>query len=148
MNAATMLGDMNSDTPPPEAPGIFDVYLSRYMDAWNRGDLAEIVAAYHTPCFVFKRDHCHVHVDDAAKEAYFGALLDATRSELATGARWHRLDLRVQALGVTCALATVRWVLTRPDGTAVEDYFDSYLFGRVSGRWCFLGDTVHEAGAL
>jgi hypothetical protein len=129
----------------PDSAEFFDAYLARYMEAWNDADLAAIVAAYHTPCFVFKRGRLHLHLDHASKQAYFAELLEGTRTELAGGSRWSRPCLQIERLGRTSALVTVRWVLERSDGTTVEDYCDSYHLVLIDDQWGFLGDTVHDA---
>ena len=112
------------------------------MERWRPRE--RVVAAYHTPCFVHKDGRLSIYHDDAAKRRYFGELLEGTRPELAAGSRWDRPDVWIEQLGSSSALATVRWVFERPSGETLEDYFDSYLFGLVSRRWGFLGDTVWD----
>ena len=118
------------------------------MQAWNQADVGSIVASYQTPCFVFKGGRLLLHVDETSKARYFAELVDGTRTELSMGARWHRRHFRAEQLGRSNALVTVRWTFERPDGTTLEDYFDSYLLGLVDGRWGFLGDTVHDGGPV
>ena len=118
------------------------------MQAWNQADVGSIVASYQTPCFVFKSGRLLLHVDEMSKARYFAGLVDGTRTELSMGARWHRRHFRAERLGQSSALVTVRGTFERPDGTALEDYFDSYLLELVDGSWGFLGDTVHDGAPV
>ena len=127
-----------SDTRPDVA-----AMLERYRQAWDDGDLGAILDAYHTPCFVFKRGHVEVCLDEPAKRRYFSALLEATRDALRAGARWNGGGLRVIDLGRDACLATIRWTFADPHGLVLEDYLDSYHVVRIDGQWRFLDDTVH-----
>jgi hypothetical protein len=120
-----------------------DAFLIAYMDAWNRSDLDRICDAYHTPSLIYKRGEVQANLGEIAKRAYFGALLDGTRSALAAGACWERPEFALTPLGRDSNIATVRWVFRAADGTILQDYLDSYHLVRLGGHWQFLGDTVH-----
>jgi hypothetical protein len=51
--------------------------------------------------------------------------------------------MTVERIGTDAALVTVRWVFRATDGTALQDYDDSYVIGRISGRWAFVADVIH-----
>ena len=125
-----------------------DAFLEAYMDAWNRADLDRICDAYHTPSLIYKHGEVQANLDETAKRAYFGALLDGTRSALVAGARWERPEFALTPLGRDSTIATVRWVFRAADGTILEDYLDSYYLVRLGGRWQFLGDTVHADSTI
>jgi ketosteroid isomerase-like protein len=56
--------------------------ITDYMAAWNSGDLAAIVDAYATPCFVVKGGRVLRHNDDAAKRRYFEELLSSNQDQV------------------------------------------------------------------
>ena len=121
-----------------------EAYMAAYLDAWNEGELERVLDAYHGPAPIFVGGS--VEASDAeSRLAYLGAYLDSTRAELAQGTRWECPSLEVMPLGVDAALLTARWTFRRTDGTALEDYPDSYVLVRIAGRWGFLADVIHAA---
>ena len=117
--------------------------MAAYLDAWNEGDLERVLDAYHGPAPIFSGGAVEVS-DAVSRRAYLGAYLDSTRAELEQGTRWECPSLEVTPLGTDAALLTARWVFRRIDGTAAEDYPDSYLLARIAGRWGFIADVIHS----
>jgi hypothetical protein len=118
-------------------------YLLAYLDAWNAGDAARVCDAYLVPSVIHSEGAVHANLDEASRRAWLGDYVESTRPELAAGTRWECPSLEVTPLGSDGCLVTARWVFRRTDGSAVEDYFDSYLLVRVDGRWVFLADVIH-----
>jgi uncharacterized protein DUF4440 len=127
--------------PWPDDP---QAYMAAYLDAWNEGDLERVLDAYHAPAPIFSGGLVEAS-DTDSRRVYLGAYLDSTRGELAQGTRWECPSLEVKVLGSDAALLTARWVFRRTDGTALEDYPDSYLLVRAGGRWGFIADVIHTA---
>jgi uncharacterized protein DUF4440 len=127
--------------PWPDDP---EAYMRDYLDAWNEGDLGRVLDAYHAPAPIFAAGVVEASQTES-RRVYLGAYLDSTRGELAQGTRWECPSLEVKVLGSDAALLTARWVFRRTDGTALEDYPDSYLLVRVGGRWGFMADVIHTA---
>jgi len=121
-----------------------EAYMAAYLDAWNEGDLERILDAYHGSAPIYA-DGVVEASDAESRLAYLGAYLDSTRDELAQGTRWESPTVEVMPLGADAALVTARWTLRRTDGTALEDYPDSYVLVRIAGRWGFLADVIHAA---
>jgi len=118
-------------------------FVMAYLDAWNEGDVDRVCDAYHLPSGVHKEGRVVAYPDEAAVRADLGGYVDSTRAELAGGTRWTCPSLTITSLGSAAALATARWVFSRPDGTVLEDYPDSYVMVRVDGRWFFMADVIH-----
>ncbi len=126
----------------PPRPNEPAAYMAAYLDAWNEGDLDRVLDAYHGPAAIFSGGMVEAS-DAGSRRAYLQAYLDSTRGELGKGTRWECPSLEVKPLGSDAALLTARWVFRRNDGTALEDYPDSYLLVRLGGRWGFLADVIH-----
>jgi hypothetical protein len=118
-------------------------YLAAYVEAWNAADLDRIADAYHAAAPVYQGGQ--VLADDAAaRQAFLAEYVESTRGELAAGTRWECPSLEVTPIGLNGALATARWVFRRADGSAVEDYLDSYVLVRIEGRWRIFADVIHD----
>lgn len=125
--------------PWPDEP---DAYMAAYTEAWNEGDTARVLDAYHPDAPIVQAGAVQAS-DPGSRSAYLGGWIDMTRDELARGTRWSCPSLEVTPLGADAALLTARWVFTRADGSILEDYPDSYLLARIGGRWGFIADVIH-----
>jgi hypothetical protein len=122
-------------------------YVLAYLEAWNAGDADRVCDAYHIPSLIYAEGAVHANLDTESRRAWLAGYVESTRPELAAGTRWECPALDIVPLGPDAALATARWVFRRPDGSALEDYPDSYVMVRLEGRWVFLGDVVHATEA-
>jgi hypothetical protein len=118
-------------------------YMTAYVAAWNENDLERVVDAYHDAAPVYQGGQVLAH-DAASRRTFLTDYLESTKDELAAGTRWELPSLDVQQLGVNGVLATARWVFRRSDGTALEDYLDSYVLVRIDGRWAIFADVIHD----
>ena len=125
----------------PDEPAAF---MAAYVEAWNEGDLERVVDAYQPVAPVYQGGQILAH-DAATRRTFLSDYLDSTRDELAAGTRWECPSLDVANLGANGVLATARWVFRRPDGSALEDYLDSYVLVRINGRWAIFADVIHDA---
>jgi hypothetical protein len=117
-------------------------HMDRYCKAWNDEDLDGIIDSYHLPCFIYKYGALHALLDAHSKRDYISGFLEVNRE--AGPATWEFLTISLIDLGSNSALATVRWVFRRPDGSVVWDFVDSYHCCRFDGRWKFLTRTLHD----
>jgi ketosteroid isomerase-like protein len=127
-------------------PDDLEAFVAAYLAAWNAADIDRICDAYADPAPIYQDGAVVATGDPAARRAYLAGYVDAIRAALAAGARWESPEVGLTRLGPDSALATVRWVFRRPDGTVLEDYPDTYLLVRIDGRWAYLADVIHPAG--
>ena len=120
-------------------------FLLAYLAAWNAGDVDRVCDAYLVPALIYHPDGLEANLDDAARRAYLGGYVESTREELAAGTRWECPSLEITRLGNKAALVTARWVFRRTDGTALEDYPDTYVLVWLGGRWVFMADVIYES---
>ena len=127
--------------PWPDEP---EAYMTAYLDAWNEGDTDRICDAYHERAPIFQAGAVQA-ADPASRLAYLGGWVDMTRRDLGQGTRWEYSSMTAEHLGTDAAQVTLRWVFRRADATVVQDYDDTYLLGRIGGRWVFVADAIHSA---
>ena len=125
--------------PWPDEP---EAFMSAYLDAWNEGDTERICDAYHASAPIYQAGAVQA-ADAATRLGYLGGWVDMTRGDLAQGTRWECPSTSVEPLGTDAARVTLRWVFRRPDGTGLQDYGDTYLLGRMGGRWLIVADVIH-----
>jgi hypothetical protein len=119
-------------------------YLQAYLDAWNEPDVERVCDAFHQPAPIYAGSRV-VATDPSSRRSFLTGYVDSTRAELDRGTRWEAPSMDITELGRNGALATVRWVFRRSDGSVIEDYLDSYLLARIDGRWGILADLIHDA---
>jgi hypothetical protein len=127
-------------------PDDLETFLAAYLEAWNAADIDRICDAYADAAPIYQDGALAAVGAPAARRAFLAAYVDAIRPSLADGARWESPEVELTRLGRDSALATVRWVFRRADGTVLEDYPDTYLLVRLDGRWAYLADVIHPAG--
>jgi hypothetical protein len=125
-----------------ESADVLKGFIDEYTAAWNTADLAAIVEAYATPCFVVKGGRVFRHRDQAANRRYFSELLASNQQE--GQHTWSVGNLQMYPPGGDAVLITVRWLARRTDRSIVWDFLDSYLVAIDDGRWRILGDVVHS----
>jgi ketosteroid isomerase-like protein len=125
-------------------PDVPEAFIAAYLDAWNEPDTERICDAYFETAPIFQAGAVQAF-DRASRLTYLGGWVDMTRDELALGTRWECPSMSVEPLGTDAALVTVRWVFRRSDGTELQDYDDSYVLGRIGGRWGFIAEVIHTA---
>lgn len=126
--------------PWPDDPRAF---VETYLDAWNGADVDRVIDAWHVPSVIHTAGEVIHQPTAESRLGFLGAYVDSTRPALAAGATWTCPTLDVRSLGADAAVATANWVFTLADGTVTEDYLDTYLLVRVSGRWFILADAIH-----
>jgi ketosteroid isomerase-like protein len=125
--------------PWPDEP---EAFMAAYLDAWNEGDIERICDAYHDRANIFQAGAVQAS-DPTSRLAYLGGWVDMTRPDLAQGTRWECPTMSVEPLGTDATMVTVRWVFRRTDATVLQDYNDTYLLGRIGGRWVVVADLIH-----
>lgn len=60
-------------------------------------------------------------------------------------ASWERLDSSLMRQGGNSVLIASHWAFTRPDGTRVWDFMDTFHLCRFGDDWQFLDRTVHDS---
>jgi ketosteroid isomerase-like protein len=96
----------------PDATNVLTAFVNDYTAAWNSGDVAAIVDAYATPCFVVKGGRVLRHNDQEAKRRYFEELVS---NQVHGPHVWSIGNLDMHPLGRDAAMITVRWIARRPD---------------------------------
>jgi hypothetical protein len=120
----------------------FERLMADYTDAWNREDVDAIESYYSYPFFSFKEGRLEVFVDPNAGPEIDREWIAVNRRE--GPAVWERLSSSIEHLGRNCVLVTTHWSFTRPDGSAVWDFVDTFQLCRFGNAWKFLSRTVHD----
>lgn len=117
----------------------FEDYAERYMAF----DADAIAAMYEVP-FLAVREGRPIHLGDhAAVLEHLAALMDAYRK--AGAAQATIVDLDVNRLDGTSAIATVRWNAVSDVGVLLRDFTTSYqLLREGRGGWRVLSYTYHD----
>jgi hypothetical protein len=121
-----------------EIKKIFDDYNRTFAER----DGAAISMFYSVPSLSMRGDrstHCFQSREELA--AFFQEVADRYEREGASGARF--LDLAVQPIGGRSVLATLEWQNTRPDGSVVRKWRQSYNLIRPDDRWQIFVSTFH-----
>jgi hypothetical protein len=79
-----MIAVMALMLPSAESAVVLKGFIDEYTEAWNSADVAAIVEAYATPCFVVKGGRVLRHGDQAAKHRDFSELLTSNQREACT----------------------------------------------------------------
>jgi len=115
--------------------------FERYRDAFDRLDADAAAAWYAAPAFVVKSGGIE-RFDQIEKGGYFAALMAANASHGEHA--WQIADFHADVLTDNGAVVTVRWLCTRPDGSTIWDFSDTYVVARTDEGWRILGDVVHD----
>jgi hypothetical protein len=104
------------------------------------GDAA--AAWYAAPAFVVKNGRIE-RFDQTEKGSYFAALMAANASHGEHA--WQIAGFHADVPTDNGAVVTVHWVATRPDGSIIWNFADTYIVARTDEGWRILGDVVHDS---
>jgi ketosteroid isomerase-like protein len=76
-----MIAVMALMQPSAESAVVLKGFIDEYTEAWNSADVAAIVEAYATPCFVVKGGRVLRHGDQAARHRDFSELVTSNQRE-------------------------------------------------------------------
>jgi len=117
-------------------------FFDDYLDCFDRLDGPAAAAYYSAPSFVVKNGGITRFGPDE-KSDYFSALM-ASNAE-ASEHVWEIADFNVDLPAPNGAIATVRWIVRRPDRSVIWDFGDTYVLGHAAAGWRILGDIVHDS---
>ncbi len=120
--------------------------ISKFFEDYNRTfserDGAAISMFYSVPSVSMRGDrsiHCFKSREELV--AFFQDVADRYEREGASGGRF--AELAVQAIGGRSVLATMEWQNTRPDGSIVRKWRQSYNLIRPADKWQIFVSTFH-----
>jgi hypothetical protein len=124
------------------ADDFFEALMASYTDAWNREDIDAIESYYNVPFFSYKEGQLGVYSDPEQGRETDLDWIETNRRE--GPAIWERLNSSLRRQGLNSVLVTTHWAFTRPDGTAVWDFVDTFQICRFDAGWKFLNRTLHD----
>jgi hypothetical protein len=118
-------------------------FLERYGDAFNRVAADEIAEMYYLPSLTVRGDgSVHVFTEVADVRDFMGSVAKVYYDE---GNRASSFDeLSVRPVGGQSAVASLRWMLRREDGTSIREWRQTYNLVRSKGSWKFILSTFHR----
>ncbi len=120
------------------------VFFDEFVEDFRSFSGAKVAQRYLSPYLAFHAPgDMQVFASSAETAAYFQGILDDYHARGCRSCRYR--DMRVQALGEECAIASVTWELLGADQAVISAWRESYNLCRVEGHYRVFVSTDHSA---